>query len=134
MPVKKTEITIETHQVWLVRQAKSEAFPDSVQQPLEEHDPYRTRTDGERQIKRLPALPSNATSALCCALCGDATRMIAAERAATMSQASRRLIYRWIEEGSLHFGEMADGAVLVCGRTLAAKLDQLESATQRFAG
>jgi len=101
---------------------------------LESYDPYRTRTSGERQIKKLPAIPSNAAgdATLCCAICGDAARMITAEQAATLCQTSRRLIYRWIENGALHFGEMTDGAVLVCGRTLAAKLDQSQSVTQRF--
>ena len=129
MSVKKTEITIETHEVWLVRQAKLEAAPGSIQQS-EGYDPYCTRADGDLHTRKL-AIPSH-TATLCCAICGDAARMIAAERAATLCQSSRRLIYRWIEDGELHFDELADGAVLVCGRTLAAKLDQSESVTRRF--
>jgi hypothetical protein len=130
MSVKKTEITIETHEVWLLRQAKLEADPGS--QPAW-RDPYRTRANGDLETRILPATTASAGDAtLYCAICGDATRMIAAEQAATLCQSSRRLIYRWIEGGELHFGEMADGVVLVCGRTLAAKLDQLEGATRRF--
>jgi hypothetical protein len=35
--------------------------------------------------------------------------MITAEKAAAICQCSRRLIYRRIDEGSLHFRELPDG-------------------------
>jgi len=70
-----------------------------------------------------------ATPANQCADCGVGGQMITAEKAAAICQCSRRLIYRWIDEGSLHFRELPDGSVLVCGVTLASKLDQLEDAT-----
>lgn len=68
-----------------------------------------------------------------CAGCDEGQPMLTAEKAAIVCQCSRRLIYRWIEEGSLHYRELPDGTVLVCGVTLAAKLEQLEDATGHLA-
>jgi hypothetical protein len=67
-----------------------------------------------------------------CLTCGEEVKMIAAEKAAAICQCSRRRIYRWIEEGDLHFFEMPDGEVLVCGRSLSQKMDELDSRTDRF--
>ena len=67
-----------------------------------------------------------------CLICGEKVKMIAAEKAATVCQCSRRKIYRWIEEGDLHFFETPDGEVLVCGRSLSQKMDELDSRTDRF--
>jgi len=58
--------------------------------------------------------------------------MIAAEKAAAICHCSRRKIYRWIEEGDLHFFEAPDGEVLVCGRSLSRKMDELDSITDRL--
>ncbi len=96
MPTKKTEIQIETHEVWGIRQQ-----PDSA--------------------------------SVVCGDCQAGGLMIPVEKAAVVCQCSRRLIYRWIEKGALHFRELPDGAVLVCGVTLAAKLEQLEDATGALA-
>jgi len=89
-------------------------------------DQYQTRVSGD---VRRPATPSVPPETATCADCNAGGQMVTAEKAATICQCSRRLIYRWIEEGSLHFRELPDGAVLVCGVTLAAKLEQLEDAT-----
>ena len=67
-----------------------------------------------------------------CLICGEGVKIIAAEKAATIGQCSRRKIYRWIEEGDLHFFETPDGEVLVCGRSLSQKMDELDSRTDRF--
>jgi len=67
-----------------------------------------------------------------CPICGEGVQMIVAEKAATVCQCSRRKIYRWIEQGDLHFFEISDGEVLVCGRSLSQKMDELESRTDRF--
>ena len=96
-------------------------------------DQYQTRTGDENSFLSvrapLSATTVSASPAIHCAGCDTGGLMISAERAATICQCSRRLIYRWIDEGSLHFRELPDGAVLVCGVTLAAKLEQLENAT-----
>jgi len=67
-----------------------------------------------------------------CLICGEEIKLIAAEKAATVCQCSRRKIYRWIEVGDLHFFETPDGEVLVCGRSLSQKMDELDSRTDRF--
>ena len=58
--------------------------------------------------------------------------MILAEKAAVVCQCSRRRIYRWIEDGDLHYNETADGEVMVCGRSLAKKMDELDCTTNRL--
>ncbi len=67
-----------------------------------------------------------------CLICGEEVKLIAAEKAATVCQCSRRKIYRWIEDGDLHFFETPDGEVLVCGRSLFQKMDELDSVTDRL--
>src|SRR5262245_60711705 len=67
-----------------------------------------------------------------CRICGEDVNMIAAEKAAAICRCSRRKIYRWIEEGDLHFFETPDGEVLVCGRSLSRKMDELDSTTDRL--
>jgi len=67
-----------------------------------------------------------------CLICGEDVKMIVAEKAATVCQCSRRRIYRWIEDGDLHFFETPDGEVLVCGRSLSLKMDELDSTTDRL--
>jgi hypothetical protein len=67
-----------------------------------------------------------------CLVCGEEVKMIAAEKAATVCQCSRRKIYSWIEQGDLHFFEMSDGEALVCGRSLSQKMDELDSITDSF--
>ncbi|HKQ77935.1 MAG TPA: hypothetical protein VJ810_29830 [Blastocatellia bacterium] len=67
-----------------------------------------------------------------CLICGEEVKMIAAEKAATICRCSRRKIYRLIEEGALHFFEIPDGEVLVCGRSLSQKMDELASRNDRF--
>jgi hypothetical protein len=53
----------------------------------------------------------------------EEARMIAAEEAAIIGRISRRVIYRWIDIGALHFIETPEGEVLVCGSSLSGKLD-----------
>ncbi len=67
-----------------------------------------------------------------CLICREEVKMIAAEKAAAICQCSRRKIYRWIEEGDLHFIEMPDGEVMVCGRSLSRKMDELDSNTDKL--
>jgi excisionase family DNA binding protein len=67
-----------------------------------------------------------------CLICREEVKMIAAETAAAVCQCSRRKIYRWIEDGGLHFVEMRDGEVLVCGRSLSKKMDELDSTADKL--
>ncbi len=89
-----------------------------------EFDALATREMDQLNIEALAA----------CRICGEDVKMIAAEKAATICHCSRRKIYRWIEEGDLHFFETPDGEVLVCGRSLSRKMDELDSITDRLSG
>ncbi len=75
---------------------------------------------------------NNASAPFCCDICGEKVGLISAERAATLCLCSRRKIYRWIDEGELHYKELPDGAVLVCGRTLAKKIEELNVTTNQL--
>jgi hypothetical protein len=67
-----------------------------------------------------------------CAICGEDAQLIVAEKAAAISRLSRRVIYRWIESGALHFIETPDGEVLVCGSSLVRTLDEQDYATSHL--
>ena len=67
-----------------------------------------------------------------CHDCGEEVRMILAEKAATVCQCSRRRIYRWVEDGDLHYTEMPNGDLMVCGRSLSKKMDELDSVTNKL--
>jgi hypothetical protein len=59
-----------------------------------------------------------------CGECGSGLLLL--EKAARLCQRSPRILYRWIEQGQLHFCELADGNVMVCGRTLAEQVNEME--------
>jgi hypothetical protein len=67
-----------------------------------------------------------------CTVCGSG--MLLLERAARLSRCNRRVLYRWVEAGRLHFCELADGSVAICGKTLAAQVNELETNTTQSAG
>jgi len=67
-----------------------------------------------------------------CPVCREEVGMILAEKAAVVCQCSRRRIYRWVEDGDLHYTETLDGEVLVCGRSLSRKMDELDCSTNRL--
>lgn len=97
---------------------------ETVNTLLLPNDPYRTRALPVFKAKTTEKLPPMRASARpCCETCGDGAQMISVEKAAAIGWSSRRQLYRWVEDGSLHFLEQPDGEVLVCGRTLAAKLE-----------
>jgi len=54
-----------------------------------------------------------------CADCstGDAL-MVAPEQAAVLAKVPMRVIYRWVETGSVHFREDPNGSLFVCLKSL----------------
>ena len=80
---KRTETTIESHEVWVVRRAR-------------------------------PVSPA------WCDLCAGRAGMLTPDEAAQWRGVSTRTVYQWVEAGSLHFAETADGALLICLASLAA--------------
>jgi len=67
-----------------------------------------------------------------CTQCG--TGLMLLERAARLCRCSPDVLYRWIEDGQLHFYELANGSVMVCGRTLAERMNEAETETARLPG
>ena len=95
--------------------------------PLE-CDPYRTIAEHESDSIGNPSQRTLTG----CPYCGAQVELILAEQAAKLCRVSRRRIYCWIEAGTLHFQELADGAVLVCTRSLLDRVEQHECATIRL--
>jgi hypothetical protein len=62
-----------------------------------------------------------------CELCasGDAI-MVAPEQAAVLAQAPVRMIYRWVEAGSIHYKEGSNGSIIVCVRSLPTTGNQVK--------
>jgi hypothetical protein len=44
--------------------------------------------------------------------------LLSPEQASTVTSVPARLIYRWVEEGSIHYREVANGKLIVCVKTL----------------
>ena len=53
-----------------------------------------------------------------CEACGMDTLMVVPEQAAIICGTTARHIFRQIERGELHFIEMNEGALLICGNSL----------------
>jgi hypothetical protein len=51
-----------------------------------------------------------------CEICGAVSLMLTPREAAILAGVTTRLIYARVEEGALHFNELPDGTLLVCGR------------------
>jgi len=64
----------------------------------------------------------------------DPNCVLPLERAARLCRCNRRVLYRRVEEGRLHFCELADGSVAICGKTLAVQMNELETNTAQLAG
>lgn len=89
------------------------------------------RTENNASVKK-----DQQSDPFCCEVCRQNGHrdigMVSAERAANICQCSRLKIYRWIDEGHLHYVELPDGAVLVCGKTLAQKIEELNLSTDKL--
>lgn len=61
-----------------------------------------------------------------CAECptGDAI-MLSPEQAAVLARVPTRMIYRWVETGSIHYSEATNGSLIVCIRSLVATRNQV---------
>lgn len=49
-----------------------------------------------------------------CAECGETTPVLTPEEAASVSGVATGTIYRWAEEGQVHFTSPPEGALLIC--------------------
>lgn len=81
----------------------------------------RRRTEITIQTERVQALiGSKPESYAVCAACARNVLMLTAEDAANNCRFSLRVIFRFIENGQIHFQETPDGSLLVCLASLAA--------------
>ncbi len=55
-----------------------------------------------------------------CYACLDGSGMLTPEDAAARAGVSQRTVYRWIEDGRVHFAETDDGHLFVCLAPLSA--------------
>jgi hypothetical protein len=53
-----------------------------------------------------------------CGLCGAESQMLTPDAAAGLAGVTTRAIYTRVERGALHFCELPDGTLLVCGPSL----------------
>jgi excisionase family DNA binding protein len=53
-----------------------------------------------------------------CSECAGQVKMVTADEAATLAGVNSRTVYRWIEEGKVHFLEPSDGLPLICLNSL----------------
>ena len=53
-----------------------------------------------------------------CEGCGGESPMLTPREAAVLAGLTTRLIYARVEEGALHFNELTDGTLLICGRSV----------------
>ena len=66
-------------------------------------------------VRQLPRPPIRAW----CSGCSAEAEMITPADGIVVSGVSARTIYRWVEEGIVHFAETADGLLLICQQSLA---------------
>ena len=56
-----------------------------------------------------------------CAGCEAVVQMVTPDEAANLAGVTTRIIYRWVEQGKVHFTETREGRVLVCRNSLLEK-------------
>lgn len=65
-------------------------------------------------FRQLPTPPTRAW----CAGCGIEVEMISPEQSGLLAEVSVRTVYRWAEEGAIHFAETQEGLLLICRQSL----------------
>ena len=84
-----------------------------TEKTVEIHEFYAIRTASGSQ----PALCADCST-------GDAF-MLAPEQAAVLAHVHTRMVYRWVETGSIHYREAPDGSIVVCLRSLVSAGNQV---------
>jgi hypothetical protein len=54
-----------------------------------------------------------------CEACGAEVRMVTADEAAALARVGLRMVFRWVEDGSLHWVETDEGLLLICINSLS---------------
>lgn len=84
----------------------------------------RKRTEITVETSLLILRHKRRTAAVYCAQCPVSALLLTPDEAAALAGISTRAIYRWVEDGRLHFLETTEQALLVC-------LNSLRSLTQK---
>ena len=80
----------------------------------------RTTTEIRFEIEELYLLRKAGESVRAwCEGCGREVQMTTADEAASLAGVTTRTVYRWVEQGKIHFAETAEGRVLVCLNSLS---------------
>jgi len=58
--------------------------------------------------------PAPPRPAILCGACPTNVSMLTLREAADQARVSQRTVYRWVDEGLIHFTETADGSLFVC--------------------
>ncbi|MFN2578360.1 MAG: hypothetical protein ABR607_11785 [Pyrinomonadaceae bacterium] len=66
--------------------------------------------------------PAPTTAKILCEICAGGSTMLTPQRAATEAGVSERTVFRWIDDGAIHFAETADG-MFVCLAPLTVEVD-----------
>jgi hypothetical protein len=71
-------------------------------------------TDEVAVVHRVGAAPQVAP----CSRCGKRVAILDVDGAARRARVSVRTIYRWVEEGRVHFQELPGSGLMVCSESL----------------
>jgi hypothetical protein len=85
----------------------------------------RTEVTVEREVVSVRLEPGSIYSSHC-PHCLREVLMISAEAASVMTGATRRQIYRWLEENRFHFEESSAGEAFICAASIALFLKSLQ--------
>ena len=91
--------------------ARAQRNPDGSEMSDKKRHTVTTIETHEFWIVRRPAQESPA---IMCAACPDPVVMLTPQEAARRAGVSQRTVYRWVEDGRIHFAETADGSFFVC--------------------
>src|SRR5882724_3626163 len=80
----------------------------------------RKRTEITIETDRIFVLSRRKVSVVSwCGRCGQWTKMITVDEAATIAGVSSRTIYRWADCEKLHFTETCEGRLLICSDSIS---------------
>jgi hypothetical protein len=65
---------------------------------------------------------SGSLPTLCEVCCSGDSLLLSPEQASTLTGIPARLIYRWVEAGTIHYREASNGKLTVCMKTLLSRI------------
>lgn len=70
------------------------------------------------ETDRIIMVVDGGSEKLWCPVCQSDTQMISVDQAAILQQVNARTIFRWVDEGRLHYAETAQGLLRICLNSL----------------